>query len=106
MDAAGLRLPGIGQHRSGQFELRFGERVGGRGSLEIRCRIVARVETVGIGGRQMPDGGLGPTVTGAVLDPKRRESAARVERLNNGALLLATENAVGLAAEKVAHLLG
>ncbi len=94
---AGLGVLGVGQHRVGEPHLGFGERLGIRAGLDLRQRIVGRIEAVGLDAGQIGGGRLGAVAHRAVGDPERREVAAGIERLDRGALLLAAEEAVELA---------
>src|SRR5262249_18384685 len=104
--AAGLRVACVGQHRIDEAQLGLGERLGAfRCCLEIRRRIVAGLEPVGVGGFQPRDRGLGAVIGEPVRDPDRRVAAPRIEGLDRGTLFLAIEDAVVLRGEQGAQLL-
>ena len=97
MHAAAHGMPREGEHGVGELDLGFGERVGIHAGLDLRHRIFARIEAIGIDAGQIGRRRLGAVAHRAVGNPERREVAARVERLDGGALLLAAEDAVELA---------
>ena len=106
MHAAAHGVLGEGEHSVGELDLGFGEGLWLHAGLDLRHRIFARVETVGIDAGEISRGGLGAVAHRAVGDPERREVAGRVERLDGGAILLAAEDAVELAGgQLVAKLL-
>jgi len=94
MHAAGHGVAGEGEHRVGEFDLGFGQRVGLHAGLDLRDRIFARIEAVGIDAGEIGRRGLGAVGDCAIGDPERREVTACVERLDGDALLLAAEDAV------------
>ena len=71
---------------SGELELGLGQRVGGDCRLEIRRRIVVRIEADAVDLREIGDRRLGARVGGAIGDPQRRVVARLVERLDAGAI--------------------
>ena len=94
MHAAAHGVAREGEHRVGELDLGFGQRLGLHAGLDLRHRIFARIEAVGIDAGEIGRRGLGAVAHRAVGDPERREVAAGVERLDGDALLLAAEDAV------------
>ena len=110
-DAAEVNLPGlsvarISEHRSGELQFVFGQRAGGRRRFEIRRRIIGGVEPIGIDLAEIGDRALGALVGGAVAHPQRLVVARFVERLDALAVGLAADDAVKLAGDHVAQLIG
>ena len=106
MDAADLRLARISEDGRGELEFVLGQGVGGRRQLEIRRRIIARIETVGFDLSEIGDRGLGARVGGAIAHPKRLVVARLVERLDAFAVGLAADDALELARDRLAQPIG
>ncbi len=99
----GLHVSCIGEHRVSEFELGFGQCVGPKAG-KIRWLVLTRVEAIGIGVLHAGDDRSGTRMLDTLVEPKRREIAVLIERLDCGALSLAGKKSVRLGGQEVAKL--
>ena len=104
-ETPGLHMAGIGEHGLGELELGLGQRLGPRACCgKIRRLVVAEIEAVRLGVLEARNGRFRARILDAPVEPKRREIAVLIERLDCRALFLAGKNPVRFRRQQIANL--
>jgi hypothetical protein len=94
------------QHRIGEAQLGFGERLAVACRAEIRDRIIRRLKTMRFDAVEIMDGRGRARAARSVFDPKRCEAAVAVKNFKRLTVVAAAHEAVEAARELFAQALG